>query len=381
MKKRYLSILGSTGSIGKNAIEIVKHLGKDRVEVVALAARSNSSLLEAQAKELMPEMVAILDEKEGRELKKRLLGIRVEVGPEGIMEAASYDKANLVLNSIVGTQGLEPTFQAIMAKKDIALANKEALVSGGSLMMELARAQGVSIIPVDSEHSAIFQCLKGEKESHVRRLIITASGGPFRKKSIDELAHITKEEALCHPTWSMGAKNTIDSSTLMNKGLEVIEAHHLFNLPLDQIEVVIHPQSIIHSMVEFKDGSMLSQMSRPTMLVPIQYAMTYPEREEGLLEPFDFSRHNLLEFEKPDLEKFRCLDLAFQAAKRGGSAPCFLNAANEVLVGRFLNSEIGWLDIAGKLSRLLDVYPIQRVASIEDVIEVDREARAKAVLV
>ncbi|CRX39039.1 1-deoxy-D-xylulose-5-phosphate reductoisomerase [Estrella lausannensis] len=378
MKKRYLSLLGSTGSIGKNAIEIAKHLGNDRVEVVALAARSNAALLEAQAKELKPAMVAILDEKEGRELKKKLPGIRVEVGPEGILEAAVYERADLVLNAIVGTQGLKPTVSAILAKKDIALANKEALVSGGSLMMDLAKAQGVSIIPVDSEHSAIFQCLKGEKSSFVRRLIITASGGPFRTKTFEELKYITKEEALCHPTWSMGHKITIDSSTLMNKGLEVIEAHHLFGLPLDQIEVVIHPQSVIHSMVEFKDGSMLSQMSRPTMLVPIQYAITYPEREEGLLEPFDFTKHNRLDFEKPDMEKFRCLSLAFQAAKRGGSAPCFLNAANEVLVGRFLKNEIGWLDIAGKLSRLLDVHPVQRVECIEDVIEVDSEARVRA---
>lgn len=379
MKK--LSILGSTGSIGKNAIAVANHLGKEKVEIVALAAHSNAQILEEQAKELKPKLVAIFDEKKGDQLRKNLSGIKVVTGMEGLLEAATYADANLVLNAIVGTVGLKPTWEAIQSGKDVALANKEALVSGGQLMMELAKKHGVNIIPVDSEHSAIFQCLKEEKSEAVSRLIITASGGPFRTKTLSELELVTTEEALNHPTWFMGSKITIDSSTLMNKGLEVIEAHHLFNIPLDQIEVVIHPQSIIHSMVEFKDGSILAQMSRPTMLVPIQYAITYPAREKGLLEPFDFLKHKRLDFDVPDLVKFQCLKLAFEAARKGGSAPCYLNGANEILVKRFLCKEISWLDIGIKLSKLLDHHDIDVMSSIDHALEIDLEARMKAAVI
>lgn len=375
---RRIAILGSTGSIGKSAVEVVRNLGSERVEVAALAACSNVDAIERQADEFHPELVALFDERAAKELKRRRPKLRVVAGMEGVIAAAEIASADLVLSAMVGTLGMIPTLKAIDAGKDIALANKEALVSGGALVMGRASERGVRILPVDSEHSALFQCLKGEEKGDVERLILTSSGGPFRNHTAERLAAVTVDEALTHPTWSMGAKVTVDSSTLMNKGLEVIEAHWLFSIPIEKIDVVIHPESVIHSMVEYIDGSMLAQMSPPTMLVPIQYALTYPERAPGLLKRFDFVKHSALHFYAPDLLRFRCLQLAFDAVREGGSMPCYMNAANEVLVGRFLKREISWIEISEKLDRLMGGYKKEPVEKIEDIVAVDEKARAHA---
>lgn len=379
MKKK-IAILGSTGSIGTSALQVIQHLGPD-YQVVALAASSNIDLLQEQIAQFHPECIAVYDEKKAEELRKRLPGRTILHGDEGIHAVATHSSADLVLSAISGTYGIGPTFAAVNAGKNIALANKEALVSGGSLLMELAKKKKVSIFPVDSEHSALFQCLQSNPKESVSRLILTASGGPFRTFEMEQLRTITPEQALNHPNWSMGPKVTIDSSTLMNKGLEVIEAHWLFDIPFDQLDVVIHPQSIIHSLVEYKDGSMLAQMSVPTMLVPIQYALTFPERRPGLLKPFDFIRHGKLEFSCPDLLKFRALKLAFDAIKEGGSLPCYMNAANEVLVYRFLKKEIGWLEIAEKLESLMNQHEKVKISSLDEIVMIDNQARTEAALI
>ncbi len=375
MKK--IGILGSTGSIGCNALNIVRHL-PDNFEVVALAAKSNIELLEQQAKEFRPAIIGVYDRDKALELQKKVPECEVVAGMEGLIAAAQYSGVEQVILSIAGTLGLEPTIAAIQAGKDVALANKEALVSGGALVMDLVRKHKIKLIPVDSEHSAIFQCLEGERRSGVNRIILTASGGAFRTYSSEQLQKITVENALCHPNWSMGPKVTVDSSTLMNKGLEVIEAHWLFDIPIDQIEVVIHPQSIIHSMVEFKDYSILAQMGMPDMRTPIQYAMTYPKRMGGTLRPFDFVANNSLQFYRPDVNKFRCLDLAFQAIKKGGSLPCYMNAANEKLVNRFLNKQISWMDISKKLEILMEKHNVKADVTMHDVIAIDEQARQEA---
>lgn len=368
-----LAILGSTGSIGRNSLKAAKHLG---LSVTALAAHSNVSLLREQILEFQPACAALYDPGAAKELQKIFPNLTILSGKEGIEQVAAHDEVDFVLSAISGTLGLGPTLAAIEAGKTVGLANKEALVSGGSLVMERAREKGVAIIPVDSEHSAIFQCLQGIAKP--RRLILTASGGPFRDFSMDALQKVGPEDALKHPNWSMGQKVTIDSSTMMNKGLEVIEAFWLFDMPLAQIEVVIHPQSIIHSMVEFFDGSILSQMGEPDMIIPIQYALTWPKREPGLLPPFDFSKERTLAFYPPDLTKFRCLSLAYAAIGEGGSMPCFMNGANEVLVERFLRGEIGWLEISQKLERLMEGHTLQKLTTLEEIEEVDRAAREKA---
>lgn len=378
MKKKSIAIIGSTGSIGTNTLEVARHLGSDYVEVVALVAHSNVSLIAEQIKEFSPEIAVLYDKKSALELKKMFPKQQILSGMEGVVAAATLSSANLVVSAMVGTKGLIPTIEAIKAGKDVALANKEALVSGGALVMALAKEHGVTILPVDSEHSALFQCLQGEEKSAVRRLILTASGGPFRNHTKKQLEEVGLEEALSHPTWSMGKKVTIDSSTLMNKGLEVIEAHWLFGVPLEQIEVIIHPQSVIHSMVEYVDGSMIAQMSQPTMLVPIQYALSYPKRLPGLLKKFDFLKHSELQFYSPDVEKFRCLQLAFDAIKEGGTLPCYMNAANEVLVERFIQKEISWQSIATKLDQLMSSHKIQLVQEVADILEVDTLARREA---
>ncbi len=372
-----ISIIGSTGSIGENSLKIAKHL-KDELKVVALAAKSNIDLLEAQAKEFKPLLIGVYDEDRALELKKRLPHIEVVGGIEGIKAAASLSEADFVVSAMTGTLGLVPTIAAIHAGKDVGLANKEALVSGGALVMRLVKEKNIRLLPIDSEHSAIFQCLNGEKKSALRRLILTSSGGPFRLFSKEDLVKATLAEALCHPTWKMGPKVTIDSSTLMNKGLEVIEAHYLFDVPVDKIDVVVHPQSIIHSMVEFVDGSIISQMGVPSMIVPIQYALTYPERRSGLMEPFDFVKNKELQFFVPDLDKFRCLKLAYDAARSGGSFMCYMNAANEVLVNRFLNKELSWIEIGQKLDALMNKHKKIEIASLDDVFQVDAEARQEA---
>jgi 1-deoxy-D-xylulose-5-phosphate reductoisomerase len=355
----------------------VRHL-KDRLKVSALAARENIDLLERQAREFCPSVIAVYNPTQAAELQKRLPDIPILVGMDGLKAVASDQDSDLVVSAIAGTIGLQPTVEAVLAGKDVALANKEALVSGGELIMKLVREKGSRLIPLDSEHSAIFQCLEGEKHSTVRRIVLTASGGPFRLWSDEQLETITAEKALSHPTWKMGPKVTVDCSTLMNKGLEVIEAFWLFNLPIDKIEVVVHPQSIIHSLVEFNDLLMLAQMGEPNMIGPIQYALTYPERCSGLLEPFDFTKYAKLEFSAPDLNRFPCLALAYEAIREGGSLPCFMNAANEVLVQRFLQGEISWQEIGIRLEKLMDQHRIQVADDLEGILAVDAEARQEA---
>ncbi|MBA3957583.1 MAG: 1-deoxy-D-xylulose-5-phosphate reductoisomerase [Parachlamydiaceae bacterium] len=376
MKK--LAILGSTGSIGKNSLAVAKHLGKDHVQIVALAARSNIDLLEQQAKEFSPQLVAVHDPKQAQELQRRIPHIPVIGGMEGLEAVATHSNANLVISAISGAIGLSPTIAAIKAKKNIGFANKEVLVSGGAYVMSLVKEHGIELIPIDSELTAIFQCIKGEPSKRVKRILITASGGPFRNHTAEQLKTVTVDQALNHPNYRMGPKVTIDSSTLMNKGLEMIEAHWLFQVPLEKIEIVVHPQQIIHGMVEFIDSSMLAQMCDPDMLVPIQYAITYPERLTGCLSAFDFTKHHTLQFAVPDLDKFRCLKIAYESLRRGGSATSYMNAANEVLVGRFLNREIPWSAIAGTLENLMNRHAVTPITSLQDILEADQTARLEA---
>jgi 1-deoxy-D-xylulose-5-phosphate reductoisomerase len=372
-----LAIIGSTGSIGKTTLEVARHL-KDCVKVETLAAHSNIDLLEQQAKEFHPKLIAVYDESAAIALQKRLPHIPIVSGIEGLKEASTHHSVNFVISAITGALGLEPTLAAISAGKDVGLANKEALIAGGSLVIQALQKSKTSLIPVDSEHSAIFQCLLGENQQFLKRIILTASGGPFRNYTHDQLATITVADALRHPTWNMGSKITIDSSTLMNKGLEVIEAHWLFGVSAENIDVVVHPQSIIHSMVEFIDGSIIAQMSEPSMALPIQYAITYPNRDKALRPPFDFSKQRSLEFLQPDLQKFPCLRLAFDALKCGKSMPCFMNAANEVLVNRFVSGELSWLGIGIGVEELMSDHSPINIDSIEDIREVDAAARRAA---
>lgn len=373
MMKR-IGILGSTGSIGKNALRVIDHL-PDTFQVSALVAKSSIDLLEEQARRYRPEVVAVWDKDKALELEKRLPGIPVLAGEEGVIAASCLASTDLLLSAVCGFEGVLPTLRAIEAKKTIALANKEALVAAGPLVTELAKKNGVELIPVDSEHTAIFQCLKGEKRENVRRIILTASGGPFRNHTKEQLASIDVNGALTHPNYTMGAKVTIDSSTLMNKGLEMIETHFFYETPIDQIEVVIHPEQVIHSMVEFVDLSIMAQMGEPDMLVPIQVALTHPERKGGILEPFDFSKLSALHFSQPDMERFRCLDLSYAALRAGGSMPCFMNAANEILVDRFLSEEIGWLAIGEKLETLMNRHEVDSLTGYEALSAIDMQAR------
>jgi 1-deoxy-D-xylulose-5-phosphate reductoisomerase len=374
---RKITLIGSTGSIGQNSLAVIKHLGPD-YRVVALAAHSQIDLLEQQAREFLPEMIAVYDQAKAFELQARLPHIPVLAGMEGLQAAASLSSADFVLLAMTGTLGLAPALAAINAGKTIGLANKEALVTGGALLTEKARQRGVSLLPIDSEHSAIFQCLQGEDAKSVRRLILTASGGPFRSYDPAQLAGITVDHALRHPTWKMGPKITVDCSTLMNKGLELIEAYWLFGLPVDKIEVVVHPQSLIHSMVEFDDLSVMAQMSEPSMTLPIQYALTYPHRKPGLQRPFDFTMARTLEFYPPDTNKFRCLHLAYEAIRHGESMPAYMNAANEILVERFINRQISWVDIGQKLEMLMNRHSSLSISSYEEIVEVDTLARNDA---
>ncbi len=376
MKK--IAILGSTGSIGKNCLVVARHLGANAIRVVALAAKSNIALLEEQAKEFHPELIAVFDEEAARQLQKKIPHIPVLAGIEGVEAVATHQQADLVISAMNGTIGLRPTISAIRAKKNIGFATKEVLVSGGELVMNLVREHGVSLIPIDSELTALFQCLKGESTQAVHQLLITASGGPFRNYSDEQLNRVSVADALHHPNYRMGPKVTIDSSTLMNKGLEMIEAHWLFQIPIENIKVVVHPQQIIHSMVEFVDNSLLAHMGDPNMLVPIQYAMTYPARAPGLLKPFDFIKNHTLQFSMPDNDKFRCLQLAYYAIREGKSVPCYMNGANEVLVHLFLTKKIGWKEIGQKLENLLSRHVAQPIRSFEDVIAIDQLARQEA---
>ncbi|MBI3236670.1 MAG: 1-deoxy-D-xylulose-5-phosphate reductoisomerase [Chlamydiales bacterium] len=373
-------ILGSTGSVGKNALKVASHLFSE-IEVVGLSAGSNIDLLEKQALEHRVKIVAVQDREKAFILQKRAPHLQVLAGVEGISQLASLEEADKVVVALVGSCALLPTKAAIEAKKGIALANKEVLVAAGSYIISLAKRHGVSLIPIDSEHNAIFQCLQSPHPvppSSIGRLILTSSGGPFRGWNREQLQKADLEMALQHPNFSMGSKITIDSSTMMNKGLEVIEAHFLFDLPIDQIEVLIHPQQIIHSMVEFIDGSVLAQMSRPDMLYPIQYAMTYPRRLSTREPPFDFLKNRRLDFESLDRKLFPCLDLAYAALKKGGTFACYMNAANEVLVGRFLKKQILWHQISSKLETLLSRYSGRAGSDLEEILEEDRLAREEA---
>lgn len=375
MKK--IAVLGCTGSIGQNTLNTVRHL-KEELCIEALAAHSNIDLLEKQIEEFRPAIACVFDKNQALLLEKRKPCCPIVTGEEGLEIIASYPSVHQTVVAITGTAALKPTIAAIKTCKAIALANKEILTSAGHYIMQLIQQYRVQLIPIDSEHSAIFQCLQGEDIAAVERIILTASGGPFLHSSTEQLKTISVDQTLKHPTWSMGSKITVDSSTLMNKGFEVIEAHYLFNIPLDKIQVVIHPQSIVHSLVEMRDGSLLAQMGEPSMLVPIQYALTYPKRLSSQLKPFDFTRHTKLEFLAPDIEKFSCLRLAYEAMQVGHTLPCYLNAANEVLVQRFLNREIAWYSIAEKLEKLMQRHQIRRDLSLDGILDTDKQARIEA---
>lgn len=375
---RRISILGSTGSIGTQTLEVVENLAD--IQVAAISGNRNIDLLEQQGRKFQPELVAVMDAGNAERLRGRLAdtNIRVASGMEGLVAAATLDGVDTVVTSVVGNVGLQPTFAAIEAGKNIALANKETLVSAGQLVMDLAKKHGSKIYPVDSEHSAIFQSLQGNEGNKIARILLTASGGPFRGKKREELLQIKAADALKHPNWSMGKKITIDSATLMNKGLEVMEAKWLFGVETEQIEVLIHPQSIVHSAVEYEDGAVIAQMGEPDMRVPIQYALTYPNRVKNPFPRIDFAKRSMLTFEKPDTETFPCLALAYRALDAGGTLPAVLNGANEIAVARFLAGELSFLEIPALIERAMDAYTIQYEYTLEDLLEADAWARAFA---
>ena len=376
MKIGTISILGSTGSIGRQTLSVAGHLG---VQVCALTANGNVDRIEEQARKFQPKLCVMMDPEAADELKKRLsgIGIAVRSGMDGLIEAASMDEAETVITAVMGMVGLRPTLAAIQAKKRIGLANKETLVCAGELVMAAAEQYGAEIVPVDSEHSAIFQCLMGCRDrSEIKRLILTASGGPFYGKTFAELESIKKEDAFKHPTWTMGQKITIDSATMMNKGLEVIEAMRLYHLPLSRVDVVIHPGSIVHSLVEFCDGAIMAQLGVPDMRIPIQLALTYPNRLPSPAKPLDLISCGPLNFLPPDQENFPCLKYAKEAVTTGGTACAILNGANEAAVGMFLKDEIGFNDIPRKVRHALDTVPVKQNPTLEDILEADRLARA-----
>lgn len=370
-----IAILGSTGSIGRNAIDVILNF-QDKFSVPYLAVNKNTQLLLEQVNLLKPKGVVIFDKEKASEFSKLVNGkIEVFTGEEGLLEIVSRDDVDIVLNSLVGFSGLKPTIKAIESKKRIALANKETLVVAGGIIMKLLKENNVELIPVDSEHNAIFQCLVGEDISNVNRIILTASGGPFLYKEKSELENVTVEEALKHPNWKMGNKITIDSATLMNKGLEVIEAHWLFGLSIDKIKVLIHPQSIIHSMVEFVDGSIKAQLGVPDMKIPIQYALTYPDRTPANYGWVDFVKLGQMTFFEPDFDKFECLKIAYEVAKLKGTYPTVLNAANEIAVEAFLNGKIKFTKIPEIIKRALDAHKPKFDPDLEDIFKADQETR------
>jgi 1-deoxy-D-xylulose-5-phosphate reductoisomerase len=375
--KRRIAILGSTGSIGTQALEVIAS-NPDLFEVEVLTAHSNASLLIEQAKIFKPNAVAIADDSKYIELKEALKDepIKVFGGYNSIVQLMSLDSIDMVLTAMVGFSGLEPTIAAIKNKKNIALANKETLVVAGDIVTKLALENNVSVYPVDSEHSAIFQCLFGEHHNPIEKIILTASGGPFRGKKRADLEAVTRDQALKHPNWTMGAKITIDSASLMNKGLEIIEAKWLFDLTPKQIEVIVHPQSIIHSIVQFNDGSMKAQMGLPDMKLPIQVAMAFPNRIKSDFPRFNFMDYPQLTFEQPDTETFRCLGLAQHAMQQGGNMPCIMNAANEIAVAAFLNKELRFLEIADVIEQVMNTMSFVAQPSLDDYRQCDLEARA-----
>ena len=376
-----ISILGSTGSIGVQTLEVVE--ATSNFNVVGLSTNTNIELLEEQIRKFKPLKVAVMDFAKAEVLAKNIADLEVQVlsGINGLISVSTIDEADTIVISLVGNIGIEPTYKAILAKKDIALATKEVLVSAGEIIMAEAEKNGVNIYPIDSEHSAIFQCLQGRAGNKVNKIILTASGGPFRGKKEEDLRKISKDMALKHPNWSMGAKITIDSSTMMNKGLEVIEAKWLFNIDIDKIEVLVHPQSIVHSAVEYSDGAVLAQMGMADMKVPIAYALTYPKRFESQFEKLDLAKISTLTFESPDLETFKCLSLAYNAIKIGGSMPAVLNAANEIAVDRFLKEEINWLDIPVIIENTMNAYTVKYKFTIGEILEADKWARNYASMI
>jgi 1-deoxy-D-xylulose-5-phosphate reductoisomerase len=374
--KRCLSILGSTGSIGTQTLDVVRELG---LRVCALAANSNTAQLENQIREFKPQLVAVFDLNAAKALKLAVAdtSVRIVQGIEGLCEAATINDADVILNSVVGMVGLTPTLAAIGAKKDVALANKETLVAGGALVMQAAKEKHVKIIPVDSEHSAIFQCMEGcpEKQA-LKRIILTASGGPFFGKSREELQKVTPEQALKHPNWNMGAKVTIDSATMMNKGLEIIEAFWLFNMQPSEIDVVVHRESVVHSMIEYQDNSVIAQMGVPDMRIPIQYALTWPQRFHSPVKQLSLTDYGKLSFYQPDYETFQCLSVCKKAIERGGLVPVAVNGANEVAVKLFLNHQISFTDIGNLVSRAMENQPdVKCITSVDAIFNADKTAR------
>ena len=371
MKK--IAILGSTGSIGTQTLDVVRE-HSDELQVVALAAGTNKERLKEQIKEFHPKLVSLSDEKKAQELKEELAGEQVEVvcGMEGLIEVAGADSADVVVTAVVGMMGILPTMEAIKKGKDIALANKETLVTAGHLIIPMAKEYGVSILPVDSEHSAIFQSLQGEPKAALDKILLTASGGPFRGKSAEFLETVTLEDALNHPNWSMGRKITIDSSTMVNKGLEVMEAKWLFGVDYSQIEVVIQPQSIIHSMVQYVDGAIIAQLGTPDMRVPIEYALFYPERRSLSGDRLDFSKLSQITFEKPDYKVFRGLSLAIEAGKTGGTMPTVFNAANERAVAKFLKGELKYTHIVRSIEKCMDAHKVSAHPDLEEILATEQ---------
>ena len=377
--KRNISILGSTGSIGRQSLDVIAACG---MSVAALTANASVDLMEQQVRQFKPELAVLMDEAAAKELKARIADTdtRVASGMEGLIEAASLPSADTVITAVVGMVGLRPTLAAIEAGKRIALANKETLVCAGELVMAAAARKGVEIVPVDSEHSALFQSLQGcaDQKKEVKRLILTASGGPFFGWKKEALEEVTLEQALKHPNWSMGAKITVDSATLMNKGLEFIEAMHLYQMPPEKISIVVHRESIIHSLVEYCDNAVIAQLGSPDMRLPIQYALTWPQRTDGPAEPLDLLKCGALTFAEPDPEAFPCLALALKAAAIGGTAGAILNGANEAAVGLFLQKKIGFMDISRRVARAMEEVPVVQNPTLDDVLNADRAAREVA---
>ncbi len=368
-----IAVLGSTGSIGTQTLEVVRNNKDFNIDV--LAAGSNVEALEKQIREFSPRLVCVYEESSARELKDRVRDSDVKIvwGMEGLIEAAAFETTDTVVTAMVGMIGIRPTIEAIKMNKNIALANKETLVTAGHIIMALAKEHNVKILPVDSEHSAIFQCLNGENEKQADKILLTASGGPFRGKTREEMADVTVEQALKHPNWAMGKKITIDSATMVNKGLEVIEARWLFDVDFDNITVVVQPQSLIHSMVQFTDGAIMAQLGTPDMKLPIQYALTYPDRRYLKGERVDFNKLSCITFSEPDMENFKGLKLAYDAGRRGGTMPTVFNAANELAVSLFLDRKIGFLDIADTIEYAMSMHKVKETPKLEDILMTERE--------
>ncbi len=374
IKMKKIAILGSTGSIGTQALDIIEN-HKDEFKVTVLSCAKSIELLCKQIDKFRPEIVVVDREQDARTLKEKYKGIDIMFGMQGLIDAATSDY-DLLLNSLVGMMGLVPTYHAVKSGRDIALANKETLVAGGELVMSAARENNVKLLPVDSEHSAIFQCLEGNDSKELKKIYLTASGGPFRGYDSAQLEKVSLEEALKHPNWSMGSKITIDSATMMNKGLEVIEAKWLFDVPVSKIEVAVHPQSVVHSMVEYKDNSIIAQLGAPDMRVPISYAFSYPHRLTNSFEPLDlFGLGSNLTFEKPDLKVFKTIAMAYEAAEKGGSYPVVLNGANEILVQLFLQNKIKFTDIQNNIERIMNSHIPTYNLGLEDILATDKLAR------